>query len=172
MAGTGIEAGWYADPTEAALKRYWDGSAWTEHTAANDLPVEGGQEVVLHEQAAAQPAVQPAYGGYQQQAYQAVPVAVVQGPTRKDPAVMLILSFFIPGLGSMLSGAGGMGAAILCTYIGSWFVLFIGFLTTFIFIGFLLIPIAFIMWLGAWIFGMFHAYSAAQKYNLQHGLAA
>ncbi|MEA2350192.1 MAG: hypothetical protein QOG86_1133, partial [Thermoleophilaceae bacterium] len=26
-------AGWYADPSGQARLRYWDGSAWTEHTA-------------------------------------------------------------------------------------------------------------------------------------------
>jgi hypothetical protein len=26
-------AGWFADPNNAALTRYWDGSAWTEQTA-------------------------------------------------------------------------------------------------------------------------------------------
>ena len=26
-------AGWYADPADPALQRYWDGAAWTTHTA-------------------------------------------------------------------------------------------------------------------------------------------
>ncbi|MEX2501395.1 MAG: CD225/dispanin family protein [Trueperaceae bacterium] len=26
-------AGWYPDPQDATQQRYWDGSAWTEHTA-------------------------------------------------------------------------------------------------------------------------------------------
>ena len=26
-------AGWYPDPNDASQQRYWDGSAWTEHTA-------------------------------------------------------------------------------------------------------------------------------------------
>jgi len=32
------EAGWYADPQDAARLRYWDGSVWTEHTAPGSLP--------------------------------------------------------------------------------------------------------------------------------------
>ncbi|MGC4934795.1 DUF2510 domain-containing protein [Gordonia sp. DT30] len=28
-----VPAGWYADPNNAALQRYWDGAQWTEHTA-------------------------------------------------------------------------------------------------------------------------------------------
>jgi hypothetical protein len=28
-----VPAGWYPDPHGQALQRYWDGAAWTEHTA-------------------------------------------------------------------------------------------------------------------------------------------
>lgn len=28
-----IPAAWLADPTNAAMVRYWDGNAWTDHTA-------------------------------------------------------------------------------------------------------------------------------------------
>ncbi len=28
------QAGWYPDPNDASQQRYWDGNAWTEHTAA------------------------------------------------------------------------------------------------------------------------------------------
>ncbi|MFT6943108.1 MAG: hypothetical protein ACJA2F_001307 [Nitriliruptoraceae bacterium] len=28
------QAGWYPDPNDATQQRYWDGTAWTEHTAA------------------------------------------------------------------------------------------------------------------------------------------
>lgn len=31
-------AGWYADPNQAGQQRYWDGSAWTQHTAAAPPP--------------------------------------------------------------------------------------------------------------------------------------
>ncbi|MGH3706170.1 MAG: DUF2510 domain-containing protein, partial [Agromyces sp.] len=27
-----LEAGWYDDEADAALLRYWDGTAWTPHT--------------------------------------------------------------------------------------------------------------------------------------------
>lgn len=34
MSGVGtIPAGWYADPSVPGQQRYWDGVAWTEHTA-------------------------------------------------------------------------------------------------------------------------------------------
>lgn len=37
-------AGWYPDPEDASGQRYWDGSAWTEHTApgAPVAPVAAG----------------------------------------------------------------------------------------------------------------------------------
>ena len=33
-----VPAGWYADATTPGLMRWWDGSAWTEHTAAATGP--------------------------------------------------------------------------------------------------------------------------------------
>ncbi|WP_374759425.1 DUF2510 domain-containing protein [Leucobacter aridicollis] len=30
-AGFESEAGWYLDPADETLQRYWDGSAWTEY---------------------------------------------------------------------------------------------------------------------------------------------
>lgn len=36
-------AGWYPDTTEPSQLRYWDGDAWTQHTAPADVPPPGGQ---------------------------------------------------------------------------------------------------------------------------------
>jgi len=33
-----IAAGWYLDPGNTALQRYWDGAAWTEHVAPVAAP--------------------------------------------------------------------------------------------------------------------------------------
>lgn len=33
-----MDAGWYPDHTDSALLRYWDGTAWTEHTSAAAPP--------------------------------------------------------------------------------------------------------------------------------------
>lgn len=34
-ASPATPAGWYADPNDPGSQRYWDGSAWTEHTSGN-----------------------------------------------------------------------------------------------------------------------------------------
>jgi hypothetical protein len=34
-------AGWYADPAQVSIQRYWDGSAWTDHTAPAPAAQEG-----------------------------------------------------------------------------------------------------------------------------------
>jgi TM2 domain-containing membrane protein YozV len=74
----------------------------------------------------------------------------------KNPAVSLIVSFFIPGVGSMINGDVGTGVAILLLYIIGWF-------TVLIFVG---VPLA----LGAWIWGMVDAYKGAQRWNARHGI--
>lgn len=33
-----VPAGWYADPSQPAQQRYWDGAVWTEHTAPSSQP--------------------------------------------------------------------------------------------------------------------------------------
>jgi hypothetical protein len=34
--------GWYPDPTNPGIQRYWDGSAWTEHWAPRAGPTKAG----------------------------------------------------------------------------------------------------------------------------------
>lgn len=74
----------------------------------------------------------------------------------KNPAVSLIVSFFIPGVGSMINGDVGTGIAILLLYIVGWV------LAVFL-IG---IPLA----IGAWIWGLVDAYKGAQRWNARHGI--
>lgn len=74
----------------------------------------------------------------------------------KSPALAVFLSFLIPGLGSMTSGAGSIGALILVTWI-------IGWITAAFLIG---IPVL----TGAWIWGMVHAHGAARRWNADHGV--
>jgi TM2 domain-containing membrane protein YozV len=83
-----------------------------------------------------------------------VPAGMVVAP--KNPAVSLIVSFFIPGVGSMINGDVGTGVAILVLYI-------VGIALAIILIG---IPIL----IGAWIWGMIDAYQGAQRWNARHGI--
>jgi TM2 domain-containing membrane protein YozV len=94
----------------------------------------------------------------QQQGYPAA-MAQPQGQlvvAPRSPAISLIASFFIPGLGSMINGRVGIGILILCIYaLGAILSLFL--------IG---IPIA----LGAWIWGLVDGYQSAQAWNRAHGI--
>jgi TM2 domain-containing membrane protein YozV len=74
----------------------------------------------------------------------------------KNPAVSLLISFFIPGVGSMVNGDVGTGVAILVLYIvGIFLVIFL--------IG---IPLL----IAAWIWGLIDAYQGAQRWNARHGI--
>lgn len=74
----------------------------------------------------------------------------------KNPAVSLIISFFIPGVGSMVNGDVGTGVAILILWI-------VGIAVSWLLIG---IPLI----LAAWIWGMIDAYQGAQRWNRAHGI--
>jgi TM2 domain-containing membrane protein YozV len=82
------------------------------------------------------------------------PGALVVAP--KNPAVSLIISFFLPGVGSMVNGDAGIGIAILLLYL-------VGVILSFFLIG---IPLA----IGAWIWGLIDAYQGAQRWNRAHGI--
>ena len=89
--------------------------------------------------------------GQQQVGY---PVAQVVAP--KNPAVGVILSFFIPGLGTIVNGDTGRGVLILALYAVGW-------VLSFFLIG---IPLL----IGAWIWGLVDGYTSAQRWNSQHGI--
>jgi TM2 domain-containing membrane protein YozV len=74
----------------------------------------------------------------------------------RNPAISLLISFFVPGLGSMINGRVGIGVAILLVYI-------LGYILILFLIG---IPIV----IGAWIWGLVDAYQSAQKWNAAHGI--
>lgn len=76
----------------------------------------------------------------------------------KNPALGVILSFFIPGLGSIVNGSTGRGVAILGLYVFGW-------LLAFFIIG---IPVL----IGAWIWGLVDGYLSAQRWNQAHGIVS
>jgi TM2 domain-containing membrane protein YozV len=74
----------------------------------------------------------------------------------KNPAVSVLLSLFIPGLGSMVNGNAGTGVTILALNL-------IGWMLAIVLIG---IPLA----IGTWIWGLVDAYQSAQRWNRAHGI--
>jgi TM2 domain-containing membrane protein YozV len=111
-----------------------------------------------------QPYQQPQYGQpYQQPGYPVAPYqqGYPQGYSQvvpKNPGIALLISFFIPGVGSLYAGKVSTGVTILACYIVSW-------ILTIIIIGFVGV-------FGFWIWGMIDAYQAAQAWNRQHGLVS
>jgi len=140
--------GWYP---ENGMQRYWDGRAWTDHVAPAHAPptYRQPQNTLAHIYA---PTPQRVTGLVQ--GTSGMMPAMQVAP--KNPALALIASFFIPGLGTMINGQGGKGAMILVGYVVSW-------LLTFVLIG---IPGL----IGFWVWGMVDAYQGAQKWNARHGI--
>jgi TM2 domain-containing membrane protein YozV len=76
----------------------------------------------------------------------------------KNPALGVILSFFLPGLGSIVNGSVGLGVAIMACYFVAW-------LFTLVLIG---IPFV----IGTWIWGLVDGYASAQRWNRAHGIVS
>jgi len=86
---------------------------------------------------------------------QSAPVAQV---APKNPGIALLVSFFIPGLGSMMNGQVGKGVGILVGYIVSWFLT--------------IILVGFVGLVGFWVWGMVDAYQGAKSWNARHGIVS
>ena len=84
--------------------------------------------------------------------YAAPPVMQV---VPKNAGIALLISFFIPGVGSLYAGKTNTGVIILIGYIISW-------VLTIVIIGFLGV-------FGFWVWGMIDAYQAAQAWNRARG---
>lgn len=141
----GQGAGWYADPQNPYAMRYWDGTQWTEHQSAPSVSY-----------ATQSPIPQPMYATVTQPAY-AVAVQPAYGVIApKNPAISLLVSFFIPGVGSMMNGDVGIGVAILLL----WLVAVV--------LSWLLIGIPFAI--GFWVWGMIDGYQGAVRWNAKHGI--
>ena len=165
--------GWYEHEGE---RRFWDGQQWTASASVPQIPSHDAPPAPPTPSAPSTPATPPPppgqmappsqvvpypqQGGYGQQAPPFAPGTAA--PPRKEPALSLLVSFFVPGVGSMMNGDTGVGVAILCTYLGS--LLFI-FCLGWILIGFIGLPVM----VGAWIWGMVDAYQGAVRHNQRMG---
>ena len=129
-------AGWFVDPANARDLRYWDGQTWTQFTQPR-LP---GAPI---------PSVfQPSTGW----AGPMVPYQVAP----KNPAVSLLVSLFLPGVGSMINGDVAIGVTILLVWL-------VSIPLAFVFVGFL-------TGAAAYIWGLVDAYQGARRWNARHGI--
>jgi TM2 domain-containing membrane protein YozV len=102
-----------------------------------------------------QPYQQQPYQQPYQQGYAGPPVMQV---VPKNAGIAILISFFIPGVGSLYAGKTSTGVIILVGYIVSW-------VLTLVIIGFVGI-------FGFWVWGMIDAYQAAQAWNRARGIVS
>lgn len=172
--------GWYP---VGDSERYWDGVAWTEHVRAPTPPADQPSAGVVYDAHGLPHAVEPGAPdlippptgngwpspiGYPCGARQpnqdshvhpSAGFGYVQAPygvAAKSPALSLVASFFIPGLGSMINGDVAKGVGILFGYFFS------------LMLAALMIGIPGI--LAFWVWGMVDAYQGAKLWNARHGL--
>ena len=121
----------------------WNGSAWVPNpSTASLMPI---------------PYSAPAPTQYAPIAY---PTAGGYAIAPKSPAVSLIVSFFLPGVGSMINGDVGIGITILLLWLLSF-----GLDATLI--GLVVgVPLG----IGMFIWGLIDAYQGAQRWNRRHGI--
>jgi TM2 domain-containing membrane protein YozV len=67
-----------------------------------------------------------------------------------NPMLAVVISFFLPGIGSIYAGKTKMGAIIFFLALVSWVAIY--------FIG----TIAFILFVVVWLYGLYDAYNAAK----------
>lgn len=103
---------------------------------------------------------------YQQPQYPPQPYAAQQwqqpgGPAPmavapKSPGLALLISLFLPGVGSIYAGSAGLGVIILVLWL-------ISLASVFVLIGWVLAP-------ACWIWGMIAAMMNAQRWNRERGI--
>jgi TM2 domain-containing membrane protein YozV len=135
-------AGWFPDPERAGQLRYWDGTAWSEHRQPAAHPGTGMP-------GSGEPGTVVPYYSSTQHGY---PTQVAP----KNPALALLVSFFLPGVGSMINGDVGKGIGILVGYVISFFLI--------------IVLIGIVGVIGFWIWGMVDAYQGARQWNARHGI--
>jgi TM2 domain-containing membrane protein YozV len=121
----------------------WNGTAWVPNPAAPPSMLV--------------PYSPPAPMPYAQMAY---PSSSGYAIAPKNPAVSLIVSFFLPGVGSMINGDVGIGLTILLLWI-------LGFILDVTFFGLIVgVPLG----IGMFVWGLIDAYQGAQRWNARHGI--
>jgi TM2 domain-containing membrane protein YozV len=103
------------------------------------------------------PYAAPAPVQYSPMAY---PTAGGYAVAPKSPAVSLIVSFFLPGVGSMINGDTGIGITILLLWL---FAIFLDVTIIGLVVG---VPLGTAMF----IWGLIDAYQGAQRWNRKHGI--
>lgn len=166
--------GWYEHEGE---RRYWDGVQWTQSMSVPNIPPYDppppiGGVPSIPPPSAPVPNLPTAYspppgqGPQGWDARQVPPVAPgMLPPARKEPALSVLASFFLPGLGQLLNGDTNLGVIFLCSYFGAFIFTFCGMA---FFIGILGIPVIF----GVWIWSMVDAYQGAVRFNQRLGYPA
>jgi len=121
----------------------WNGTAWVPNPSATPRMM-----VPYSSPAPAQyvPAAYPTLGGY----------AVAP----KNPAVSLIVSFFLPGVGSMINGDVGIGITILLLWL----------LAIFLDVTVIGLVVGVPLGIAMFIWGLIDAYQGAQRWNRRHGI--
>jgi len=89
--------------------------------------------------------------------------AMVVSP--KSAGLAVIASFLLPGLGSMINGEGGKGAAML---VGFLVLQLLFWMTIWFLVGLIFLPFI----LGLWVWGMYDGYEGARRWNASHGIVS
>ena len=138
----------YRQPTRPRRQGSYSQSApERERYAIRPPPERYGQQYALGQQA-------QEWTPLPLQGYEMQPVMVAP----KSPAGSVLLSIFIPGLGSMVNDNAGVGVTILILNIIGWILA----------IALIGIPLA----LATWIWGLVDAYQSAQRWNRAHGIVS
>jgi TM2 domain-containing membrane protein YozV len=74
----------------------------------------------------------------------------------KSPALSVLASFFLPGLGSMINGDVAKGIGILIGYFVSWILV--------------IVLVGIVGVFGFWVWGMVDAAEGAGRWNARHGI--
>jgi TM2 domain-containing membrane protein YozV len=166
MGDTTAPPGWYGQ--QDGSERFWTGSQWSDQVRPRGAapPPLGQLGPVVSVPAPWNGATEPSRAlapaartgslssprlAYTQQGY----VAVTQ-VAPKSPALALLGSFFVPGLGQLMNGAAGKGVLMFLAYV-------ISLVLILAFIGLFLAP-------AVWIWSMVDAYGGARQWNATHGI--